>query len=253
MRGSGKMRAGFTLIELLVVIAIIAIFAAMLLPVLSKAKESGRRAGCQSNLKQVGLGLAMYVSDTGFYPPPSVSRNAAPYASSWSHALEPYVGAAWTNAVYRCPSYRGLTSDDSHLSTPQNFVALLGSYGYNGIGTSTSPVAPCLGLGFGYNESAGAFGRTKPIREAQILVPSQMIAIADAINVNPATLAGFFVLNLPSSLQTNLSKGSHVTGYNVAFCDGHVSFLKQADLLAPTEAARRRWNNDNQPHPETWR
>jgi len=53
-------KKGFTLIELLVVIAIIAILAAILLPALARAREQGRRAACQSNLKQLGLALEMY-------------------------------------------------------------------------------------------------------------------------------------------------------------------------------------------------
>src|ERR1700749_4060371 len=66
---SGKVR-GFTLIELLVVIAIIALLAAILFPVFARARENARRSSCQSNMKQMSLGIIQYLQDADeFFPP----------------------------------------------------------------------------------------------------------------------------------------------------------------------------------------
>ena len=96
----------FTLIELLVVIAIIGILAAMLLPVLSKAKQRAWTASCNSNLHQIGLGMKMYADDNEAYYPESggdIYWNAADATTkkqSWMQQIVSYAGG--TN-VFNCP------------------------------------------------------------------------------------------------------------------------------------------------------
>lgn len=62
-------RFAFTLIELLIVISLIALLAALLLPLLGRAQESGRATACLSNLHQIGLGLQLYVQDNANHLP----------------------------------------------------------------------------------------------------------------------------------------------------------------------------------------
>jgi prepilin-type N-terminal cleavage/methylation domain-containing protein/prepilin-type processing-associated H-X9-DG protein len=110
-----KKSNGFTLIELLVVIAIIAILAAILFPVFAQARESARTASCLSNVKQISLGIMMYVQDydekfcpsrystkgPAFDTPDTPWNNTKNEHTDWAHLIYPYVK---NTQIFHCPS-----------------------------------------------------------------------------------------------------------------------------------------------------
>jgi prepilin-type N-terminal cleavage/methylation domain-containing protein/prepilin-type processing-associated H-X9-DG protein len=90
----------------------------------------------------------------------------------------------------------------------------------------------------------------RALLENQVRVASDMIAVADCRPKSRGAdndLDDLFPINLLAELSPR-----HNNGENIVFCDGHVEYAKQTVWLKRTEAARQRWNNDHQPHPETW-
>jgi len=204
-----KRQSGFTLIELLVVIAIIAILAAILFPVFARARENARKSSCMSNVKQLGMGVTMYVQDYDEAFPlryQGTSGNTGvrwyPLAGQPTYLLEPYVKST---AAFRCPSVTA------------NWTTW-----------------------YGYNNMIGRTPAEGPVTLSMVEQVADLVVLGDdqfgaGWYYPPSGGTGNWGANFCKTPGTgaagiqwgvNAPYGRHSEGVNVAFADGHTKWIK---------------------------
>ncbi len=221
-------KKGFTLIELLVVIAIIAILAAILLPVFAKARENARKASCQSNLKQVAMGIAMYVQDYDENMPFNYHYDTTRslWLWWWEDDTQPYV-KNWQ--VFQCPSasphvqYTFLRQN----MTPNPLVSdikahTIGNWPANSLWAGG--FAPMVSCGGG-SCNPRSISVIDDVAGTILLTDSRAGEIWSYIHVD-ACLNAFGPAAGCTNPPYNVKR--HNEGFNAAFADGHVKFVKNS-------------------------
>lgn len=234
---------GFTLIELLVVIAIIAILAAVLLPVLSAAREKGYRAACMSNLHQQGAAFVIYTGDNNNLFPdlrqPQFFGNGTYGPGSWPWDISTnlttiMIADGCSRNIFYDPDYAAFNSDQTW-----NFF----QYGF-GPFRILDYVYLLPGQGAG---TAGAFSETPYWKTNCLTIPGQQVPssaelVTDVVLYDPThksysnVALGYFA-GLPGNptQRTSHLVGNNPGGGNELYEDGHVEW-RQWRLMEPARA-----------------
>ena len=265
----GRAKKGFTLVELLVVITIIGMLMALLLPAVQSARESGRRASCQNNQKQISLALLLYEQDRGQFPGYR-NRIAPPNATSYliGSWVVPILSGLERTDIYRnwqngsptpvylkvlvCPSDPPDTI--SPTSTYLSYVVNCGRPDSNGVEPGSAPQAN--GVFFNHDVTITPTSRPPTMSldylsqhdgAATTLLLSENIDATlweNYTNSSAWTDTGEFQvgfnwqtdgslrINYPNARGTYPRPSSyHPGGVIASFCDGHQQFLK--DSISP--------------------
>jgi len=210
----GLVRA-FTLIELLVVIAIIAILAAILFPVFARARENARRSSCQSNLKQIGLGIFQYTQDYDEKYPSSAIGTGNGTQVMWMNITQPYLKST---QIFQCPSDTTTTVQST-------------GFWQNGAN-------PQLHTSYLYNNDIGSIGPSDFTMSgaslASIASTATTVMVADGsadATANPNDPTKWVAKDANQFVMSPISKNDgdfglpiprHLETCNVLFADGHV-------------------------------
>jgi prepilin-type N-terminal cleavage/methylation domain-containing protein/prepilin-type processing-associated H-X9-DG protein len=227
---------GFTLIEILIVVAILALLAAILFPVFSRARENARRTSCASNLRQLATAATMYSQDYDERTVPGFIRYAPPpdFASfaRWTELLQPYLKNRQVNV---CPSASDLSTRAGGYGINKNLSGYADPSFTTGATRSLSEVTDAAGTAF-IVDAAQCAGEVAAEQNAQnwngyVTGPTDW----------QWTPPGAWDSAAPTGRYTDNCSGDendcrrpvprHFDGLNVAYSDGHVKWTRIERLL----------------------
>lgn len=248
----------FTLIELLVVISIVALLMAILLPVLSKARQTAQSAQCLAHLRQYGVANAGYMTDFRFYFTAVEFRTIPGNTSSpmkyWFNDLVHYINTPLDNnarklSVWRCPSLVNggapVTRDLAEAKpVDYSWNGYLGRHNTNAINMSNAGT-----------ESVNLDHFR--MRDNDIYYPTRTVLVMDAITSTSATQPNRLrnVFSNPHYLATSMNdtgrgyfhqnpEWKRNAGYaNAAFIDGHASSHQSKTIKRGWFKVRKWWRN----------
>ena len=217
-----QVRSAFTLIELLVVIAIIAILAAILFPVFARARENARRSSCQSNFKQIALGIAQYTQDYDERYPNILAASATNPGIGWALAVQPYLKS---EQIFQCPSDSAATPDATTMELRSEQPGFSDYYiNYNLAGND----------GSGLSESALDYSSNTVLNGEDTAATSR--ASANKPTGGLATGTG------------SATPARHLEGANYGFADGHVKWLRPEKVLLGNDPTLCGSGNPSEPN-----
>lgn len=221
------MKKAFTLIELLVVIAIISVLMGILMPVLGRVKKQAWQSVCASNMRQIGIGTALYAQDNEY----AVPRGAGDTNSNiWFQVLMPYLSQAKGITdyrdvkIFRCPAYPDKEQTVCYVINGWNFA--------NDKDTT----------GFEVVNNGGQFKLTqyKHLNETIYLADNEygdwrpIITSIRSDGLNQCDIWHPSHLPMSESETTNqsrrIARDRHRTGCNVLYADWHVEWMDAPDM-----------------------
>jgi prepilin-type N-terminal cleavage/methylation domain-containing protein/prepilin-type processing-associated H-X9-DG protein len=243
-----KRKSAFTLVELLVVIGIISVLISMLLPALSKVRQSAWRLSCQSQMKQVAYGMMMYANDNKGVLPliyarsiyyPSVDAYAE--QDNWIWLIAPYLSVGPADQynpsdamvrLFTCPAYHptagnGPVGSDVHVQRTYSLSFTSDNYFTTAAADRAYPYYGISGTKLARIKNAP---QKAMVFELWYTGPANIPLYSNSTDVFSINYDILFPLLKPgtTSPYPEFNKAPHSTGgsygANVAYCDGHVAW-----------------------------